>query len=149
MAETLDLEAIERRAEKATPGPWSVPPPEKYGAPNHSYVEAPSGHVAITHVNGIYRDGCVSDAAFIAHAREDIPALIAEVRRLTAERDEAREALSECAAPFVLGRSGEPFDYERLAREFNRRQTVATKALGQKTLSEASRAALADYREGR
>jgi hypothetical protein len=33
----------------------------------------------------------VSDGIFIAAARTDIPALVAEVRRLRAERDEARQ----------------------------------------------------------
>jgi hypothetical protein len=88
-----DLRTIEARAEAATPGPWrqgdiaagdlpvaggcfSV---EIYGATDDPYaVLAECEHEA--------------DASFIAAARTDIPALVAEVRRL-------REALGE-PAPF-------------------------------------------------
>lgn len=41
------------------------------------------------------------DAAFIAHASEDIPALLAEVARLTAELAEAEKRIAEAACNVV------------------------------------------------
>lgn len=76
------LEQIQARAVAATPGPWDC-----YGDGAHEVFDA-----------GEYSDGDpgevvapvvtkLNDAEFIAHAREDIPALLAEVARL-------REALT-------------------------------------------------------
>ncbi|MGN7387780.1 hypothetical protein [Sporosarcina sp. SAFN-015] len=73
---TQDLEAIRKRAEAATVGPWKYNDQHGYLAPVTPQREI----CAIT--NEITR---YYDAEFIAHAREDIPALLAEVERL---RDE-------------------------------------------------------------
>lgn len=96
--ETLDLDAIEARANAATPGPWLVVGPcgdcGRFHAAEARFEREvgefgayyASWHPAI--------DGCTPDggrehdADFIAAARTDIPALVAEVRRL-------REALNE------------------------------------------------------
>ena len=49
------------------------------------------------------------DRAFIAHAREDVPRLLAEVDRLTAERDEAWREAAELRATLENERGeGEP-----------------------------------------
>lgn len=85
----LDLDGIKTREAAATKGPWHAPG---------------LGEVHSDHDNGIYvritrdratgesEDDCIvcdycgdADADFIAHARQDIPALIAEVERLEAE----------------------------------------------------------------
>jgi hypothetical protein len=74
----LDLEAIRARAEAATPGPW-----EASSAPDY-----PQGNTLGWDVMAAPR--CVvagaplpqNDAAFIAHSREDVPKLLAEVERL-------------------------------------------------------------------
>ena len=75
----LDLQAIRERAEKATAGPW------------HAYFDGGiadtfsvrEDHRKLTDlIHAIPQDEC--DAAFIAHAREDIPALLARVDELTA-----------------------------------------------------------------
>lgn len=58
----LDLDAIEARVAAASPGPWVI-----------------TGDNPCS--NG--------DGPFIAHAREDVPALLAEVRRLRDRSDEA------------------------------------------------------------
>ena len=97
-AESLDLDAIEARANAATLGPWkryeqmeqdsqvvqAISP--RYGEYGFIYVGCPEG-------DGQAR----ADAAFVAHARADIPALIAEVRRLREEavaaRDDVHDAL--------------------------------------------------------
>lgn len=82
----LDLDAIRQRAEEATPGPWGV----------HGDYGLWSDGAGVW----VMQDDCLpggtlggADAEFIARARTDVPALLAEVERLTRERDEARAAL--------------------------------------------------------
>ncbi len=71
----LDLDAIEALANYATPGPWTN---DCYGR-----IVSPTIHV----VRG--QGGCkiYADAEFIATARDAVPALVAEVRRLRAALD--------------------------------------------------------------
>ena len=74
----IDLDEIERRANAATPGPWT-------GKVNNC-VEA--GDEAVFETGcGCCTDSTLSEenAAFIAAARTDVPALIARVRELEAE----------------------------------------------------------------
>ena len=85
------LEAIEAREQAATPGPWEKSfLSEDYGAGycmTTFFVKQPDGN--------LYRIGSAdtsekyieenSNAEFVAHARPDVPALIAEVKRLNAE----------------------------------------------------------------
>ena len=73
----LDMVAIRHRCDQATPGPWK------------SYVEGrdhDSGSSFImTGGEDIELIGAsVADQDFIAHARQDIPQLVAEIRRLKA-----------------------------------------------------------------
>lgn len=91
------LAEIEARAAKATPGPW-VAAGEEYidELPDGLWLE-PSVQVqaeagktrtlATIHVG----TGVDEDADFIAHAREDIPELIAHIRKLEVERLTADE----------------------------------------------------------
>lgn len=72
---SLDLEAIKARAEAATPGPW-----ECVGMGD---VVTPTFVIQTTDRNP-------ADGRFIANARTDVPALVAEVERLQAEVDELR-----------------------------------------------------------
>lgn len=78
-----DLAAIEAREQAATPGPWWV----FTDLESELYpIMARIGEeqVAIGHV---YLEDWDQDhrvAQFIAHARQDVPALLAEVRRLRA-----------------------------------------------------------------
>lgn len=81
------LDEIEKRAQAATPGAWG----SKKDVGDRFYVHAPS--------YGIRDFCCLSggferreDAEFIAHAREDIPRLTAEVRRLSKKLEEARQS---------------------------------------------------------
>src|SRR5690606_21978359 len=69
------LAAIRARAEAATPGPWHD---DQDGM---VYSTCQPGCAVV--INDI--DLAVEDAEFIAHAREDIPALVAEVERLQVE----------------------------------------------------------------
>jgi len=81
------LEAIEARTNAATPGPWEVREHE--------------GMYALAGPNGWpIEDGNPDPAApnfvFVAHAREDVPDLVAEVRRLRAV-EAAERAVIEAA----------------------------------------------------
>lgn len=95
----LDLEAIEARCAAASPGPWALGEwsgrchmdhyPHGRGQCLYQYklVEAPdvvSGPEPVT-IIGHDENGAILNpynAAFIAHARQDVPALLQEVRRL-------------------------------------------------------------------
>lgn len=65
-----EIEAIRKRAEMATEGPWEVGYDE-FDSDSSVYV----GEEEITPIHRY-------DAEFIAHARTDIPKLLAEVDRL-------------------------------------------------------------------
>lgn len=79
MSEPLDLDAIEARASKATEGPWTHEP-SKYI--RQRYVTTQSESRTIWHAtNEVFEP---ADAEFIAHARTDVPALVARVRELEA-----------------------------------------------------------------
>lgn len=73
------LADIEARANAATPGPWCTDSWEIYqGA---EYQPGLSEWIGET-CRADDSDGSRNDAEFIAHAREDVPALLAEVDRL-------------------------------------------------------------------
>lgn len=59
--------------------------------------------------NPIARVHVDEDAAFIAHARRDVPDLLAEVNRLKAERDKAVEAAKHMGS--ALEKVGEAMDH--------------------------------------
>lgn len=103
-----ELREIEERCEKATPGPWkafdSIRTPEHWKGPNgvelekgHSaeaaVVKGDDGHEAnictLHACTGVFLQRCyderpqmLADVSFLAAARTDVPALLAEVRRL-------------------------------------------------------------------
>lgn len=86
----LDLDAIEARASRATAAPWA-----------HDVCHGMSAVISGTHVGVIagYRVDAHSfyDAEFIAHARADVPALVAHIRALhAAVRDLASADASVC-----------------------------------------------------
>lgn len=94
------LREIEARANAATPGPWRVQ--------DGCYL------CGSLHVNGITPEDCPADSpdcegdvatdvdlAFMSAAREDMPALVAEVRRLRAELSTSRMALDCTARAYV------------------------------------------------
>jgi hypothetical protein len=72
-----DLDAIRARAEAATPGPW-----ERSG----SLVQA-GRRARRARVGQTWGLAWKQDAEFIAHAREDVPALLDEVERLRGEAE--------------------------------------------------------------
>lgn len=76
----MNLEEIEARLAAATPGPWAWA-----SAPAEGSSETPAEYLA----NALTGAGphASFDAEFIAHAPEDIRALLAEVKRLQAQID--------------------------------------------------------------
>ena len=78
-----ELAAIESRANAATREPWIV---------GDAYVPTASLSAVSVYGMGMEVAECQmdTDGAFIAAARVDVPALIAEVRSLRAERDALR-----------------------------------------------------------
>lgn len=80
------LNEIKERAEKATSGPWRM----AFGANYELAVRELDGGKFIADID--YES--TNDAAFIAHAREDIPALVSEVERLQTRLDECEGLLS-------------------------------------------------------
>lgn len=100
------LAEIEARANAATPGPWSPAPYS--GADPHDRIVVGSNNDWLLNVGALVHEAIspknpqeYADAEFIAHARTDVPALVAEVRRLR-EREAALEkvvALAECGPP--------------------------------------------------
>lgn len=85
---------IRARAEAATEGPWCTDDWEIYqGAEYMPGLSRWVGETCRGHVDGFPQDR--ADAAFIAAARSDVPALLAEVDRLRAERHSTNEALDD------------------------------------------------------
>jgi len=81
----LDLDAIDDRANAATPGPWKAVQLEGFGAENFivtlSQEHQPKWYRVVAYIGNA---GGFKGNDFIAHAREDVPKLTAEVRRLRA-----------------------------------------------------------------
>jgi len=85
------LDAIRARCEAATPGPWTLKKDGRYEDHDECRIDLPDDNIELCR----YENG-----EFIAHARTDVPDLLAEIARLTAdlaamttERDEARDKL--------------------------------------------------------
>ena len=78
----LDLDRLEALPTAASPGPWRTDPSERVETrpPNTYDVWRPF-------VGCVAENLTFADAEFIAAAREAVPALIAEVRRLAAKVD--------------------------------------------------------------
>jgi hypothetical protein len=78
----MDLEAIKARAEAATPGPWFV---DRGGEINDPYYSIPGVCRDRYGDNSLMVGSDRPTADFIAHARTDVPALVAEVEELRAD----------------------------------------------------------------
>ncbi|MFC7880450.1 hypothetical protein ACFUVV_00980 [Streptomyces sp. NPDC057376] len=74
---------IEARANAATPGPWEEHP--DYGPDFYAFLRGPylRGVGTLNFGDG---DGARADREFVLNARHDVPALLAEVRHLQAQR---------------------------------------------------------------
>jgi len=97
----LDLAAIKARADAATPGPWDIwrdldaqgfyTVGEASGVIPEGEVWVDGEHNPTAHVY------VIADAEFIAHARTDVPALLARIAELEAERRGYERALLDAA----------------------------------------------------
>lgn len=86
----LDLDAIKARAAAATRGPWRYGPWRGNRGRTLAMVRTPHGCL-FNDWSGINDD---ADGEFVAHARADVDALVAEVERL---RDDEDKAKHQCA----------------------------------------------------
>jgi len=80
-----ELQAIEARLKAATSGPWTTGAGKVRDGETRELVIAPNDDVIVAMAYGGFgnpTDRTTQDRTFIAHARTDIPALVAEVRRL-------------------------------------------------------------------
>lgn len=78
-----ELDAIESRANAAAPGPWRAPRRKHLEQVVFFASDDPEDVIVLAgNSPGMKLGLSPEDAAFIAHAREDVPALVAEVRRL-------------------------------------------------------------------
>jgi hypothetical protein len=99
----LDLDAIEARAKAATPGPWRKQPRLSIDGSVESEAMGKGGVPAM--MVDIDSERSRVDAEFIAHARKDVPDLVAEVRRLRAALDGSLKGLREAvdsANPYAV-----------------------------------------------
>lgn len=91
------LDEIQERADAATPGPWRM---SEYDPAEVWADRDPAGwdafFIATTDRN--MGDPNIADAEFIAHSREDVGELLAEVRRLRAELAARPEPIGYVAA---------------------------------------------------
>lgn len=107
----LDLDAIEARANAATPGPWFNDSHEIYAGENTD-IPAMSEWIGET-CDPRRPDHGAANAEFVAAARTDVPALVAEIRRLTADVDMWRRTVTRTEQ----GRARAIADNDRLATE--------------------------------
>lgn len=85
-----ELEAIEARAHAALPGPWQASIEGRDHTSGHHVIltggtdnDAPDIYIMLSYWNSEpVRIPEPADWDFIAHARQDVPRLVAEVRRL-------------------------------------------------------------------
>ena len=127
---SIDLDAIEARAKAATPGPWIMDAEEQ----TVRAVEADGQPIMCDRSTETWaEDNNANDCDFISHAREDVPALLAEVKRLnaelqeedaneTTERNETMESNVLKAVEEISGYTPDEMiamynDYERMAKE--------------------------------
>ncbi|MFB7866960.1 hypothetical protein [Streptomyces sp. NPDC056069] len=96
------LAEILARANAATAGPWCTDSWEIYQG--EEYVPGLSFWIGETCRGTADLEQDRADAAFVAAARTDVPALVAEVSRLRAERRSTNEALSDAAEALQVQR---------------------------------------------
>jgi hypothetical protein len=91
------LDEIKARCDKATPGPWITGDGSKITHYNGKDTVLTNSSTYVVTNRATYpddkyfNDQVYANMDFIAHSREDIPTLIAEVERLTAENAKLRE----------------------------------------------------------
>lgn len=86
-----ELDEIEARANAATEGPWETG--RALCCSDRGWVCDGTGRHFLNGSSRRTEVMDVNDAEFIAHARADVPSLVAEVRRLRAEREKDAKVL--------------------------------------------------------
>jgi len=129
------LREIDARAAAATPGPWvqgcwvgrcHLPHQHGQGNCRYDYTLRHDGEHRreVSPAHPVHNEAIVGrgeygpllsdqDAAFIAHAREDMPELLAEVRRLRNERDTLLGLLAWAEYAHAMTLWGEGYEHER------------------------------------
>jgi len=115
-----ELNAIEARANAATAGPWRGTKNEGVQADDTAVFETGCGCCTEKFLSE-------PDALFIANARTDVPALVAEIRRIKQEMyQEALDDMRQLAAPLFAeleqrkeGAMIDEIKYENVVREFD------------------------------
>lgn len=98
----LDLDAITARSNAATPGPWAERSVGYVFATATSERAAESGYIGTPVVDTfMWPEHGPANQVFIAHAREDVPALVAEVRRLRGRIEQAWDEGAEFAVGYA------------------------------------------------
>lgn len=99
-----DLAEIESRANAATPSPWEINAPNRWGPPDGFVtVVGGVGDSAVVVAREHEGRSLAVDCEFIAAARSDIPKLIAEVRRLQEQVELLQNApCGQCHAEFDI-----------------------------------------------
>jgi hypothetical protein len=110
------LVEIEARANAATPGPWRTEESHIDG-----YIVAGNGERIF---GGEYSEGFIApedpNAIFTVHARDDVPALVAEVRRAHSSHQDERRLLMG----LVTSLGGQAFIPDRATVELPREATL-------------------------
>jgi hypothetical protein len=120
---SLDLEVIKARAGAATSGPWRVVCDDserpttvwqECTSADHPVAEDPGRQYVFDdcrdgelHAEPFFRE---ADAEFVAHARTDVPALLAEVERLRAMEARVRQLAIDLRDDARWCSSGDVFD---------------------------------------
>lgn len=130
---SLDLDVIEARANAASPAPWQIClgsglhqctaiMSEPLVGPNTMVCDLLPDWILNGEEEGHYaRKNHIPDLKFIEAAREDVPALVAEVRVLRASHSSLRKALAEAertlffACNFLGAVIGDDTDADRMA----------------------------------
>jgi hypothetical protein len=89
------LREIQERCDNATPGPWNYQMREDNGRAKYGWIRGPEA-LWIADIPGLPDR---PDGDFIAHARQDIPFLLAEIARLQAIEQRLIETLPAISSP--------------------------------------------------
>lgn len=104
MITETELTDIEARVNAATPGPW-----EAVGWDVRTKITADDqrGYLIASCQPSAFPENGARNAEFLSHTREDVPALIAEVRRLQSENARQALLLGEASATVRCDECGE------------------------------------------
>jgi hypothetical protein len=86
-----DLDAMQQRVEAASNGPWRsfIEGRDHFGGDNFIRIGGLDDTEADMYVSRDRTPASAADLDFIANARQDVPRLIAEIRRLRTEHEDS------------------------------------------------------------